>query len=62
MTARRACQLQVDCASVTFIDCAGLVALTGAADLARLRKVPFVVTNPSPAVRYLLDVVGLLGG
>ncbi|MDQ7908143.1 STAS domain-containing protein [Phytohabitans sp. ZYX-F-186] len=52
--------LTVDLAGVTFLDSSGLSALVYAHHRARDERVPFVVADPQPQVRRLLDVTGLL--
>lgn len=52
-------RLLVDCSNLTFIDGAGLRALTAASRAAGAAGLHFAVINPSPALRFLLDLLGL---
>jgi anti-sigma B factor antagonist len=51
----------VDLGGVTFIDSSGLVALLSIKQLATADGIPFVLVDPSPVVRRLLESTGLDG-
>jgi anti-anti-sigma factor len=53
--------LDVDLATVTFLDCHGVDALVVARDAARHAGVQLRVSHPQRIVRRVLDLVGLLG-
>ncbi len=51
----------VDLAGVSYIDSTGIGVLVGAANAARENGRTFAVRNPQPAVRRVLDMLGVAG-